>query len=187
MATVLVIGASKGIGLATVQAALKAGHSVRALARTATAIHIDHPKLEKADGDARDQDTIERALANVEAVIQTLGVTPAPSLIVSGTPAPVGGATHGQRVFQEGRREACRRFPNIRAPGARRAQGVQLLLSDMWHDAWMAWRCASRCVRRCGRLFHRQDPSRAECIGVGRSHASKLPEGMQHLPRGRTS
>ena len=33
MATVLIIGASKGIGLATVNAALKASHSVRALSR----------------------------------------------------------------------------------------------------------------------------------------------------------
>jgi uncharacterized protein YbjT (DUF2867 family) len=69
----------------TIQAALKAGHSVRALARTATAIRIDHPKLEKVDGDARDRDTIERALAGVEAVIQTLGVALAPSQIISGT------------------------------------------------------------------------------------------------------
>jgi putative NADH-flavin reductase len=85
MTTVLIIAASKGIGLATVQAALKAGHSVRALARSATAIRVDHPKLEKVDGDARDQDTIERTLAGVGAVIQTVGVTPAPSLIVFGT------------------------------------------------------------------------------------------------------
>jgi putative NADH-flavin reductase len=85
MATVLVIGASKGIGLATVQAALKAGHSVRALARTATAIRINNAKLEKVGGDARDQDTIIRALASMDAVIQTLGVTPAPGHIVSGT------------------------------------------------------------------------------------------------------
>jgi putative NADH-flavin reductase len=85
MATVLIIGASKGIGLATVQATLKAGHSVRALARAATAMRIDRPKLEKVNGDAHDQDTIKRALVSVEAVIQTLGVTPAPSMIVSGT------------------------------------------------------------------------------------------------------
>ena len=85
MATVLIIGASKGIGLATVQGALKAGHSVRALARAATAIRLDNPKLEKVNGDARDQETIEQALASVEAVIQTIGVTPAPSLIISGT------------------------------------------------------------------------------------------------------
>ena len=33
MAMVLIIGASRGIGLETVTAALKAGHAVRALAR----------------------------------------------------------------------------------------------------------------------------------------------------------
>ena len=33
MAIVLIIGASRGIGLETVKAALEAGHSVRALAR----------------------------------------------------------------------------------------------------------------------------------------------------------
>ena len=85
MGAILIVGASKGIGLATVQAALKAGHSVRALARSATRVRIDHPKLEKVDGDARDQDTIERALAGADAVIQTLGVTPELSLIISGT------------------------------------------------------------------------------------------------------
>jgi NAD(P)-dependent dehydrogenase (short-subunit alcohol dehydrogenase family) len=41
MATVLIIGASKGIGLASVKAALKAGHSVRAQARSATAIRVE--------------------------------------------------------------------------------------------------------------------------------------------------
>jgi putative NADH-flavin reductase len=85
MATVLIIGASKGIGLATLQAALRTGHSVRALARTATAIRIDHPNLEKVNGDARDQRTIEGAVAGIETVIQTLGVTPEPSRIFSGT------------------------------------------------------------------------------------------------------
>jgi NAD(P)-dependent dehydrogenase (short-subunit alcohol dehydrogenase family) len=35
MAKVLIIGASRGIGLETVQTALLAGHSVRALARSA--------------------------------------------------------------------------------------------------------------------------------------------------------
>ena len=37
MAKVLVIGASRGIGLETVRTALRAGHSVRALARSAQA------------------------------------------------------------------------------------------------------------------------------------------------------
>jgi putative NADH-flavin reductase len=47
VATVLIIGASRGIGLETVKAALEAGHSVRAMARSARRIPIDHPKLEK--------------------------------------------------------------------------------------------------------------------------------------------
>jgi uncharacterized protein YbjT (DUF2867 family) len=74
MSTVLVIGASRGIGLGTVKLALKAGHSVRAMARSASAIRLRAPKLEKLDGGALDQHTIERALAGVDAVIQTLGV-----------------------------------------------------------------------------------------------------------------
>jgi putative NADH-flavin reductase len=85
MRTVLIIGASKGIGLETARLALKAGHSVRALSRSATAIRLDDPKLEKLDGDALDRDMIERALVGVDAVIQTLGVSPAPELIFSGT------------------------------------------------------------------------------------------------------
>ncbi len=43
------------------------------------------PKLEKLDGDALDQHTIEPALAGVDAVIQTLGVSPTPELILGGT------------------------------------------------------------------------------------------------------
>ncbi len=44
MSTVLIIGASRGIGLETVKLALKAGHSVRALARSASAIRLRDPK-----------------------------------------------------------------------------------------------------------------------------------------------
>ena len=83
MSTVLIIGASRGIGLETVKLALKAGPSVRAMARSASAIRL--PKLEKLDGDALDQHTIERALRGVDAVIQTLGVSPTPELIFGGT------------------------------------------------------------------------------------------------------
>src|SRR5690242_3866716 len=72
MSTVLIIGASRGIGIETVKLALKAGHSVRAMARSASAIRLRDPKLQKLDGDALDQHTIERALAGADAVIQTL-------------------------------------------------------------------------------------------------------------------
>jgi putative NADH-flavin reductase len=85
MSTVLIIGASRGIGLETVKFALKAGHSGRALARSATAIRSRDPKLERLDGDAPDQHTIERALIGVDVVIQTVGVSPTPEMIFSGT------------------------------------------------------------------------------------------------------
>jgi putative NADH-flavin reductase len=78
MAKVLIIGASRGIGLETVSTALRAGHSVRALARSAASIPIQNAGLDKVSGDALDSDTIRKALQDVEAVIQTLGVEVSP-------------------------------------------------------------------------------------------------------------
>lgn len=71
---VLIIGASKGIGLETTRQALDAGHDVRALARSATAITVSNPILEKMQGDALKPENVEAALAGVDIVIQTLGV-----------------------------------------------------------------------------------------------------------------
>src|SRR4029077_12654926 len=81
MATVLIIGASRGIGLEAVQAALDAGHSVRALARSARRIPIDHAKLEKMAADALEMSAVKRALSGVDVVIQSLGVSPGPEVI----------------------------------------------------------------------------------------------------------
>ena len=85
MATILVIGASRGIGLETVKALLRAGHSVRALARSASNIPIQDANLDNVSGDALDRDTIRNALQDVDVVIQTLGVDFAPRLIFEGT------------------------------------------------------------------------------------------------------
>jgi putative NADH-flavin reductase len=74
MANLLVIGASRGIGLETVKSTLRAGHSVRALARSAASIPIEDASLRKLSGDALDSDTIRNAIEGVDAVIQTLGV-----------------------------------------------------------------------------------------------------------------
>ncbi len=70
----LIIGASKGIGLETTRQALKVGYDVRALARSAAAIGFSNPKLEKVRGDALSYRDAEAALAGVDAVILTLGV-----------------------------------------------------------------------------------------------------------------
>ncbi len=44
MPTLLIIGASRGIGLEAVKAALTAGYTVRALARSANAIALNHTR-----------------------------------------------------------------------------------------------------------------------------------------------
>ena len=85
MAKVLIIGASRGIGLETVRAALRAGHRVRALARSAARMPIQDANLDTVSGDALDRDTIRDALRDVQVVIQTLGVNFAPKLIFEGT------------------------------------------------------------------------------------------------------
>jgi putative NADH-flavin reductase len=71
---VLIVGASKGIGLETTRQALDAGHDVRALARSATAIAISNPSLEKMRGNALKTEDVEAALVGMDVVIQTLGV-----------------------------------------------------------------------------------------------------------------
>ena len=83
MATVLIMGASSGIGLATAKLALERGHSVVAFARSADRIALDHASLKKLVGDARQIDDVRRSLTGVEAVIQTLGV-PANARMLTG-------------------------------------------------------------------------------------------------------
>jgi uncharacterized protein YbjT (DUF2867 family) len=85
MALLLVVGASRGIGSETVKRALADGHRVRALARSAGGSLLEQPGLEKIAGDAGDPATVARALAGVEAVIETLGESPSLKAVVSGT------------------------------------------------------------------------------------------------------
>ncbi len=85
MATILVVGASRGIGLETVKRALALGHSVRAFARNAAAIEIAAPGLEKLPGDALDRAAVEKAVAGVDAVIEVLGETKGPQAMFAGT------------------------------------------------------------------------------------------------------
>lgn len=72
---VLIIGASKGIGLETTRQALAAGHTVRAFARVAAGIPLADPRLEKIPGDALKTKDVEAALSGVDVVIETLGVS----------------------------------------------------------------------------------------------------------------
>ena len=72
----LVIGASRGIGLQVVERALAEGYVVRAFAREAAGIGLSHSRLEKWPGDALNRDDVETALKGATAVVQALGVTP---------------------------------------------------------------------------------------------------------------
>jgi len=75
MPDVLIIGASKGVGLETTRQALEGGHQVRALARSAAGIRLSDKKLEKIQGDALNRRDIEAALDGIDVVIQALGIS----------------------------------------------------------------------------------------------------------------
>ncbi len=85
MASLLVIGASQGIGLETVKCALAGGHDVRAFARGAAGIAIDDAKLTKITGDALDATAVGAAVAGADAVIQALGAPKTAMAVLAGT------------------------------------------------------------------------------------------------------
>lgn len=84
MSKLLIMGASRGIGLETVKVALAAGHDVRAFARSASKIELQNAKLEKFPGDALRKADVYKALDGVDAVIQSLGVA-SPRDLIFGT------------------------------------------------------------------------------------------------------
>jgi putative NADH-flavin reductase len=69
----LVIGASRGIGLETVRQGLARDLVIRALARSADRIGIEHPRLEPFAADATDPEAVAPALDGVDAVIHAIG------------------------------------------------------------------------------------------------------------------
>jgi len=85
MTNILVIGASSGTGLETVKCALEEGYRVRAFARSADQIGLDHPSLERYTGDATVPADVRQALTGMDAVIQTLGVKAGPEMVIRGT------------------------------------------------------------------------------------------------------
>ncbi|WP_371038217.1 MULTISPECIES: NAD(P)-dependent oxidoreductase [unclassified Rhodosalinus] len=74
MKRILVIGASRGIGLEVTRQALERGFTVRAMARSADKIALDSERLEPVPGDATDPADLRPALEGVDAVILALGV-----------------------------------------------------------------------------------------------------------------
>lgn len=71
---ILVIGASRGIGRECLRVALERDHGVRAFARSAESIPLDHLALDKRAGDATRPEDVEAALEGMDAVLLTLGL-----------------------------------------------------------------------------------------------------------------
>jgi nucleoside-diphosphate-sugar epimerase len=127
MAVVLIIGASRGIGLETVRCALAAGHRVRALARGASAIDIAHAHLERIAADALDRAAVTAALEGADAVVETLGA-----------PRDIGTVLRGTRLFSAAtrllvdamRERGVRRLVAVTGIGAGDSRGHGGLLYD---------------------------------------------------------
>jgi putative NADH-flavin reductase len=85
MKTILIVGASRGIGLETVRRALDQGYWVRAFARSASQIPITHAQLMKVNGDALRTEDVTAAVKGADAVIQTLGANASLAMVTSQT------------------------------------------------------------------------------------------------------
>lgn len=72
----VVIGASRGIGLETVKSALERGHEVTALLRDPTKLGLEHPRLRKLRGDVGSASEVAEALAGQDAVCTCVGIAP---------------------------------------------------------------------------------------------------------------
>ena len=78
----LVIGASRGIGLEAVKQALSRGYEVRAFARSADSIRLSNPRLEKRSGSALNVSDVASAMPGVDAVVLALGVRAGPGMVL---------------------------------------------------------------------------------------------------------
>lgn len=72
----LLIGATRGIGLRLTELALDKGHRVTALVRDPQRIAISHDRLSVVQGDIRDRDAVSRAVADQDVVCITIGINP---------------------------------------------------------------------------------------------------------------
>ncbi len=73
---IVVIGASRGIGLEIVSQALERGHEVTALLRDPAKLALEHARLHKVRGDVGKPDDVLMAMSGQDAVCTCVGVNP---------------------------------------------------------------------------------------------------------------
>jgi len=73
---ILIIGATRGIGLCVVKKALGEGNNVTALVRDPAKMSINHENLKVVKGDILDRDSIAKAVAGQDIVCCSIGTPP---------------------------------------------------------------------------------------------------------------
>jgi putative NADH-flavin reductase len=119
----LVIGATRGIGLDVVQQALEAGHEVTALARNPQSFQRQHERLKVVKGDILDKGSIGQAVEGQDAVCVTIGI--------KATRKPVSIFSEGTRTVVEAmKKSSCRRLICVTGIGAGDSRGHGGFLYD---------------------------------------------------------
>ena len=99
----LVIGASRGIGLEVVKQALSRGYEVRAFARSAASMRLSNPRLKKRSGSALNVSDVSSAMPGVDAVVLTLGVRAGPGMALG----PIHLFSKATQIVIDAMKKAC--------------------------------------------------------------------------------
>ena len=73
---ILIIGATRGIGLRVLEQALEKDHRVTALVRSPQKLTVKHEWLQVMQGDIRDDQSVDKATEGQDAVISCIGIRP---------------------------------------------------------------------------------------------------------------
>lgn len=111
----LIIGASGGIGLESVRAALRRGYEVRTFSRTAQNIAITDLRLETVNGDATSARDVCAGMICIDVVILALGIAVGPQMVL----CPVRLFSDAARIVVDAMRETgARRLICVTGYGA---------------------------------------------------------------------
>lgn len=100
---IIVFGATGGLGVPVLSAALDAGHRVTAFARNASKVKLSHERLSVAVGDVLDAEAVASAVEGQDVVISALGPSP-------GAPAGTLISTGARNIISAMRRHEVKRL-----------------------------------------------------------------------------